>query len=66
MANSVVWFDIPATDLDRAEKFYNAVLNVKCERMQGHDVLVLPHGDGTYSVDFAMQPPSTFRRPQAS
>ena len=45
MANSCVWFDIPANDLDRVEKFYSAVLNVALERFPGMDVLVLPHGD---------------------
>ncbi len=43
MANAVVWFDLPATDLDRAQKFYSAVLDAKIERMPGMDGCVLPH-----------------------
>ncbi|MDR3688518.1 MAG: VOC family protein [Fimbriimonas sp.] len=33
MANSVVWIDIPALDLDRAIEFYGAVLGVELARM---------------------------------
>ena len=45
MANQVVWFDIPAVDLDRALKFYSAVLGapVKQESHGPHAVGVLPH-----------------------
>ena len=31
-ANIVGWFEIPVTDMDRAIKFYETVLNVKLER----------------------------------
>jgi len=31
MADSIVWFDIPAKDLDRAVEFYGAVLGCKIE-----------------------------------
>ncbi len=31
-ANQVVWFDIPATDLDRAMKFYSNVLAVEIKK----------------------------------
>ena len=27
MSNNIVWFDIPAVDIDRAIRFYSAVLN---------------------------------------
>jgi predicted enzyme related to lactoylglutathione lyase len=27
--NAVSWFEIPSTDLDRAQKFYEAIFNVK-------------------------------------
>ena len=45
MANQVVWFDIPVTNLDRAIKFYSAVLGmpVKKEEMPGMTIGVLPH-----------------------
>lgn len=31
MANAVNWFEIPVTDMDRAKKFYEAVLGYKLE-----------------------------------
>jgi predicted enzyme related to lactoylglutathione lyase len=41
MRNTVVWFDIPVTDLDRAIRFYEAVTQSK---MQRH---TLANGDET-------------------
>ena len=48
MANQIVWCDIPVLDLDRAVKFYSAVLgqDVKKHEFPGITVGVLPHGDG--------------------
>lgn len=45
MANQVVWFDIPVKDLDRAIKFYGAILNAKIEKHEfdGGAIGVLPH-----------------------
>lgn len=31
MKNAISWFEIPATDLDRAQKFYEAIFNVKLD-----------------------------------
>jgi len=31
-SNSVNWFEIPATDIDRAQKFYETVFDVKLDR----------------------------------
>src|SRR5277367_2134152 len=46
--NRVVWFDVPVTDLDRAIRFYSAVLGlaVKKEQMPGMEFGILPHADG--------------------
>jgi predicted enzyme related to lactoylglutathione lyase len=46
--NRAVWFDIPATDLDRAAAFYAAVLGIKVqkEQMQGGAFCVLEHHNG--------------------
>lgn len=45
MANNVVWLDIPCVDLDRALKFYSAVLGkpVKKEEFPGMKIGVFPH-----------------------
>ena len=47
MPNQVVWFDIPVLDLDRAIKFYSAVLGapVKKESFPGMSIGILPHGE---------------------
>ena len=34
MANAVNWFEIPATDLERAKKFYEAVFNYELTEME--------------------------------
>jgi len=46
--NRAVWFDIPATDLDRAAAFYAAVLGIKVqkEQMPGGAFCVLEHHNG--------------------
>lgn len=45
MANRLVWVDIPVLDLDRAMKFYSAVLGspVKKENVPGMPLGILPH-----------------------
>jgi len=48
VANQIVWCDIPVLDLDRAVKFYSAVLGqaVKKQEFSGMTVGILPHNDG--------------------
>lgn len=48
MANQIVWVDIPVKDLDRAIRFYSAVLAapVKKEEFPGMTIGILPHQDG--------------------
>jgi predicted enzyme related to lactoylglutathione lyase len=41
MQNTVVWADIPVTDLDRAMKFYGAVLQRKFVKVEGMDGIAL-------------------------
>jgi len=45
MANSVVWCDIPVLDLNRAVRFYSAVLgtDVQKQEFQGMAFGLLPH-----------------------
>jgi predicted enzyme related to lactoylglutathione lyase len=46
--NRAVWFDIPVADLDRAVRFYQAVLGVgvKKENFGGSSIGVIEHKDG--------------------
>ncbi len=48
MANQIVWCDIPVVNLDRAIKFYSAVLGAEVKRQEfsGIAVGILPHNDG--------------------
>jgi predicted enzyme related to lactoylglutathione lyase len=48
--HQVVWFDIPVRDLDRAVRFYSAVLGVLLRKEQagrGAATAILPHADGS-------------------
>jgi predicted enzyme related to lactoylglutathione lyase len=48
--NQVVWFDIPVRDLDRAIRFYSAVLAAPLNREAagpGMDLAVLSHAENT-------------------
>jgi uncharacterized protein len=47
--HQVVWFDIPVRDIDRAMRFYSAVLGTPLRKEQagpGAAVAVLPHAEG--------------------
>ncbi|GBD36171.1 hypothetical protein HRbin36_01292 [bacterium HR36] len=45
--NTIVWVDIPVTDLDRAVRFYSAVLGqtVTKENFGGSEFALLPHAE---------------------
>ncbi len=47
--NALNWFEIPVTDLSRAERFYGAVLNGELRRgtVAGVDMAVLPYTQGS-------------------
>jgi hypothetical protein len=53
MENTIVWADIPVTDLDRARTFYAAVLQAEIPLMEGApaDVALLPMEPGSVSGD---------------
>jgi uncharacterized protein len=65
MSNTVCWTDIPVTDLERATKFYSAVLGVtlKKESFSGMEIVILPHEQnnvsGSLSVMKDNRPSST-------
>jgi predicted enzyme related to lactoylglutathione lyase len=63
MANQIVWCDIPVLDLDRAVRFYSAVLGteVKKQEFSGMTIGILPHNDGEVGgclFSNAEEPPS--------
>jgi predicted enzyme related to lactoylglutathione lyase len=50
--HQVVWFDIPVRDLDRALRFYSAVLGAELKKQQagpGVSIAMLPQADGFVS-----------------
>ena len=53
MANTIVWADIPVTDMDRARKFYAVVLQAEIPLMDGAngDVALLPMEPGDAGAD---------------
>jgi predicted enzyme related to lactoylglutathione lyase len=48
MPNKLVWVDIPVTKLDRAIRFYSAVLGTQVEKVEypGMTIGSFPHKDG--------------------
>lgn len=48
MKNAINWFAIPATDFNRAVKFYNDIFNFKMEimKMGDHDLAFFPIDEG--------------------
>lgn len=48
MAHQIVWCDIPVLDMERAVRFYSAILGAEVKRheMGGMVMGVLPHNDG--------------------
>ena len=51
MSNQIVWCDIPVKDLDRAGRFYTAVLGAKVEKMtvEGNTFGLLPEANAGVS-----------------
>ena len=66
-SNSLNWFEIPATDITRAKKFYGAIFNTEMEEMgemMGMKMVAFPNdpGNGKASgalVQSQMHKPST-------
>jgi predicted enzyme related to lactoylglutathione lyase len=51
VTNTAVWFDMPIIDLDRAMRFYSAVLDCPLQKQQysGISFAVLPHQENAVS-----------------
>jgi predicted enzyme related to lactoylglutathione lyase len=49
MTNALNWFEIPASDIERATSFYNAILNVELipfDMGDGYSMVMFPAEDG--------------------
>lgn len=48
MKNAINWFEIPVTELERAAKFYEVILQVKLkrERFNGTEMAIVPVEEG--------------------
>jgi predicted enzyme related to lactoylglutathione lyase len=46
--NALNWFEIPATDIDRAQRFYEALLGTRLQReaMVGQQLAIFPYEQG--------------------
>lgn len=59
MPNTVIWADIPVTDMERAKRFYGELLQMPMEGMPGAEEFVaVPAGggEGDISFDLAKNP----------
>jgi predicted enzyme related to lactoylglutathione lyase len=56
MANTIVWADIPVTDMESARRFYGALLQAEVASMEGAEsrVALLPSERGDVSADLAL------------
>ena len=53
MSNTLIWADIPVTDMARAKKFYGALLQMDMEGMPGaEDFVAVPAGGGDGDISF--------------
>jgi predicted enzyme related to lactoylglutathione lyase len=68
MANQVVWFDVPVTDLDRAIRFYSAVLSAppRKQDMQGMQFAVFAHEENEMSGCLTPGAPGDTNKPSSN
>jgi len=68
MDNAISWFEIPATDIDRAQKFYEAVFNIQLQAMdfQGIKMRMFPLDDPMKGVGGAVVDTNGFHKPSAT
>jgi uncharacterized protein len=68
MDNAISWFEIPATDIDRAQKFYEAVFQMKMQALdfQGIKMRMFPLDDPMAGVGGAVVDTNGFHKPSAT
>jgi uncharacterized protein len=68
MDNAISWFEIPATDIDRAQKFYEAVFNIQMQALdfQGIKMRMFPLDDPMAGIGGAVVDTGGFHKPSAT
>jgi uncharacterized protein len=68
MDNAISWFEIPATDIDRAQKFYEAVFQIQMQPMdfQGTKMRMFPIDDPMKGVGGTLVDSNGFHKPSAT
>lgn len=68
MDNAISWFEIPATDIDRAQKFYEAVFNIQMQALdfQGIKMRMFPIDDPMKGIGGAVVDTAGFHKPSAT
>ena len=68
MHNAISWFEIPATDLDRAQKFYETIFNITLNPMDTPNIKMrlFPLDDMMNGVGGAIVDSGGFHKPSAT
>ncbi len=68
MDNAISWFEIPATDIDRAQKFYETVFQIKMQPMdfQSTKMRMLPIDDPMKGIGGTIIDSGGFHKPSAT
>jgi hypothetical protein len=65
--NAISWFEIPATDINRAQQFYEAIFDMKMDAVdhEGYQMRMFPLDDPMSGVGGAICKQSEFHIPNA-
>lgn len=68
MDNAISWFEIPATDIDRAQQFYEAVFQIKMQAMdfQQTKMRMFPIDDPMKGIGGTIIDSGGFHKPSAT
>ncbi len=68
MKNAISWFEIPATDIDRAQKFYESIFGVSLQAMDmpNMKMRLFPLDDPMNGVGGALVDSGGFHKPSAA
>jgi len=68
MDNAISWFEIPATDIDRAQKFYEAIFQIRMQPMdfQQTKMRMFPIDDPMKGIGGTLIDSGGFHKPSAT